>query len=101
MADEQEHQEWCDEHDDKQGCATDWQGAVDEEHGSTILTRVLQRAGQAPVVQVAVQVDDQELVADFSPYGSRHTRIGTFPDTLGGAADLAWEARQAFDRQQG
>ncbi|GAA3751485.1 hypothetical protein [Micromonospora maritima] len=68
MPGEDEHKDWCDEHDEEQGCATDWSGCADYDTGAEILTRILQRPGQAPIVQLSLQVDGSEVVADFSPH---------------------------------
>lgn len=97
MSGDEQHTDWCEEHDD--GCATDWRGARDIEHEAEILTRVLQRDGQPPVVQVSLRVGEQDLVGDFSPIGAPTDRIGSFSDTLAGEVGLAWDAHAAFEKR--
>lgn len=61
------HKEWCGEHEEGEGCASEWRGSEDE-RGAHLLHRILQRPGEAPVVQVSLNVPGEgELVAEFAP----------------------------------
>ena len=94
MSGNDKHTDWCEEHDDDHGCATDWVGYSDYDRGTQILTRILQRPGQAPVVQLSLQHDGKEIIADFEPYALRGL-TAEIRGVISEAQALAYEHEQS------
>lgn len=85
-----DHREWCDQdHEEGEPCASEWRGARDG-NGAELLSRVLQRPDEEPVVQISLTNGEQSVIAEFSPVGAPGDRIGGFPELLTEDAGLAW-----------
>lgn len=92
MPGEEQHKYWCEEHDDE-GCATEWRGVEHSESGAHLLTRVLRRDGEDPVVQVSMQSEGSQTIGDFPPEMFLGRPEDSFGPALAGEAQLAYEER--------